>query len=175
MKILSTASAVAALITATAAQAQDAGKAFECNLPYREAMMAMASLDVLSQSQVKGFIGLNGDGEKIEFAPGDTLVYGVKPKSLNLKVLPPHPVMNIKEQYTVEFTAVIAPVTADDDAVRQSVPWLVGCGEWSETCYRAEKETPQGAGLLRYVRTGDNPELQCKFTFTPKEFEALGD
>lgn len=175
MKILATATALTALLTANAAQAQDAGKALECNLPYRETMMAMGSLEVLRQSQVKGFIGLHGDGEMIEFAPGDMVIYGLKPKSLNLKVLPPHPTYDIKKDFAVEFNATFEPSEATDNAIRQSVTWaLDACSEWTENCYRATKATPEGAGQLTYIRLGD-PQLRCEFSFTPEEFEALGN
>lgn len=40
--------AFAALFVAGTANAQDAAKAFECDLPYRETMMAMGSLEVIS-------------------------------------------------------------------------------------------------------------------------------
>ena len=175
MKILATATALAALVTANAAQAQDAGKAFECTLPYRETMMAMGSLEVLRQSQVKGFIGLHADGDMVEFAPGDTLVYGLKPKSLNLKVLPPHPTYDIQKDYAVEFTAAFEPSPANDDALRQTNKWaLDACHEWTENCYRAEKATPEGAGDLTYIRVGD-PQMRGTFSFTNEEFEALGE
>ena len=176
MKAIVTASSLAALLTANAAQAQDTVKVFECTMPYRETMMAMGSLEVLRQSQVKGFIGLHGDGDMIEFAPGETLVFGQKPKSLNLKILPPHPTYDINNAYEVAFTAVFERSPALDVAVRQSVTWALGaCHDWSENCYRADKATPQGAGALTYKRIGDNPELICTFTFSQKEFEALGN
>lgn len=176
MKILVHGAALAALVMASAAQAQDAGTAFECDLAYRETMMAMGSLEVLRQSAVKGFIGLHGDGEMIEFTPGETLIHGLKPKSLNVKLLPPHPTYDIKKDYAVEFTAAFEPSEANDEAIRQSVTWaLDACGTWAEKCFRADKAKPEGAGLLSYTRTGDNPELTCAFSFSKEEFEALGN
>lgn len=175
MRILATATALAALVTATTAQAQDAGKAFECNLPYRETMMAMGSLEVLRQSQVKGFVGLHGDGDMVEFAPGDTLVYGLTPKGLNLKVLPPHPTYDIQNDYAVEFTAAFEASPGNDAALRRVATWSLDvCAEWTENCYRADKATPEGAGDLTYIRKGD-PTLRCTFSFSKEEFEALGE
>jgi hypothetical protein len=175
MKILATAAALTALVTGTTAEAQDAGKAFECNLPYRETMMAMGTLEVLRQSQVKGFVGLHGDGDMVEFVPGNTLVFGLKPTSLNLKVLPPHPTYDIQKDYAVEFTATFERSQGNDDALRRVAKWALDvCAEWTENCYRAEKATPEGAGDLTYIRVGD-PQMRCTFSFTKEEFEALGE
>lgn len=166
----------AAVLASSAAHAQDAAQAFQCDQPYRETMIAMGSLEMLRLSEVKAFPGLHGDGEMIEFVSDNTLAYGLKPKALSVKLLPPHPVMNVTKQYTVAFISAFEPTVANDDAIMQAVPWhLDACHEWAERCYRDSKATPQGGGRLSYIRIGDDPELKCTFTFTPKEFESLGD
>jgi hypothetical protein len=182
MKALVTASTLVALVTASAAQAQDASKAFECNLPYRDTMMAMASLEVVRQGQVKGFIGLHGDGDMIEFAPGNTLIYGIKPKNLSLQILPPHPTVDIGQDYEVVFSAKFARTDANDEAIKKSVKWHFGQCTVLENCYRAAEAEPEGGGKLTYKRlpsagllADHDPELECKFKFTEKEFEALGN
>ena len=64
--------ALASLLAASAANAQDASNAFQCEVPYEAAMMSMASLEVLGQSTVKAFPGLHGEGNLIEFASTGT-------------------------------------------------------------------------------------------------------
>ncbi|KPQ31545.1 MAG: hypothetical protein HLUCCX21_03380 [Porphyrobacter sp. HL-46] len=182
MNTLAYAAAFASLSIAGTAQAQDAAKAFQCDLPYRDTMMAMGSLEVLSQTPVKPFPGLHGEGEMIEFAPGDTSVFGIKPEGLNLKVLPPHPLINVQRQYTIVFSAKFAMAPTNDEKIRQSVEWGLGGCTALETCYRAEKARPEGGGVLKYQRlplaessAEYEPKIECTFSFSEEEFEAIGN
>jgi hypothetical protein len=164
--------ALASLSVAATAQAQDASKAFQCDLPYRDTMMAMGSLEVLSQTPVKPFPGLHGDGELIDFATAGTLVYGQTPKQLTLEFLQPHSGQP-RKKFTVSFSAKFAPSTATDEAIQQQVEWHIQCGALT-FCIRSSATRPEGGGRMEYRRK-DEFVLQCIFEFTPEEFEAIGN
>lgn len=172
MRKFGTFTAVAAMFSAGATHAQNASDAFECDLPYRDTMMAMGSLEVISQTPVKPFPGLHGDGELIEFAPGASTVFDIKPQMLSVEFLQPHS-MQARQHYTVTFSASFARSTATDEAIQRSVDWHIGCGAL-EFCIRSAAARPEGGGRFEYRRKADL-ELQCIFEFTPKEFEAIGN
>ncbi|MCR9179537.1 MAG: hypothetical protein NXH71_04810 [Erythrobacteraceae bacterium] len=81
-------SAFDSLAFAGTVQGQDARNAFDCDLPFRDAIMAMVSLEVLNQTPVKPFPGLHGGGDLIAFSTGKS-VFGLPPQSLTLQILQP--------------------------------------------------------------------------------------
>ncbi len=161
----------AAMLLATTAQAQNAAKAFECNMPYRETMMAMGGLAVASQTPVKAFPGLHGDGELIGFATTGTQVFGIRPDKLSVEVLQPHR-WQAKPQYKVTFAATFARATSTDEAIQRSVEWHILCGPRA-FCLRSSASEPPGSGRLEYRREAELV-VNCIFEFTEAEFEALG-
>lgn len=172
MNTLAYVAAFASLSVASTAQAQDAAKAFQCDLPYRDTMMAMGSLEVLSQTPVKPFPGLHGEGEMIAFGTGKQAVFGLPPESLTLEILQPHS-LAARKIFRVIFTSTFVRSEPNDELIKQSVPWHFDlCG--LETCYRAEAATPAGGGRLEYSRKAPLA-VKCIFEFTPEEFEALGN
>lgn len=161
----------AVMLLSTTAQAQNAAKAFECNMPYRETMMAMGGLAVVSQTPVKGFPGLHGDGELISFATTGAQVFGIQPDKLSVEVLQPHR-WQAKPQYKVTFAATFARATSTDEAIQRSVEWHILCGARS-FCQNTEASRPAGGGRIEYRREAELT-LSCIFEFTEAEFEALG-
>lgn len=172
MNRLTTIIAIASLGVSGAAQAQDAAKAFQCELPYRDTMMALGTIEATGQTKVPGFPGLSGGGERITFAPDATLVYGQKPENLTVEILQPHP-LQTRQKYSVTLTATVARSAAADAAIQQSVPWHITCGAL-EFCIRSSEAAPTGAGRLEYTRK-EQLALKCIFEFTPEEFEAIGE
>jgi hypothetical protein len=164
--------ALAALGFSTAAEAQDAGAAFGCALPYRDTMMAMGSLEMLGQTELAPFPGLHGGGQRISFTPGSLSVLGAKPEMLFLEILQPHPTMGPKK-YRVSFTAAFANTPENDNAIQNSVDWHIGCGALT-FCQNTPASRPAGGGRIEYRREA-KLSLQCIFEFTPEEFEALGE
>lgn len=171
MRALGAFAALVALITAGTAQAQDAARAFQCELPYRDTMMAMGSLKVQGQTPVSPVPTLHGDGQLITFEPATTPVFGANPNRLTLEFLQPGQFQSPK-RFKVTFGAKFARTESTDEAIQQSVPWHIVCGAL-EFCTRAQAATPVGGGRLKYRRKTE-PSLECIFEFTPEEFEALG-
>lgn len=172
MKTIGFVAAVAALGVSSAAQAQDAGAAFGCGLPYRDTMMALGSLKVTGQRAIQPFPGLSGGGEHIEFAPGETRVLGATPQALVLEVEQPAELAS-RKLYKVSLLSQFAPTTTNDEAIKASTPWHFGvCGSY---CLRAEAAQKEGLGELGYRRNENPLKVECIFRFTPEEFEALGE
>lgn len=163
--------ALASLLAASAAHAQNSSDSFQCALPYEASMKALGSLEVLSQSTVNAFPGLHGEGNLIEFAPTGTSVFGAKPSKLTLEVLTPHK-LQPREKYVITFASTFAKTATADEAIQQSVTWHIQCGAL-DFCIRSSETAPSGAGRLEYRRKS-NLELKCIFEFTPEEFDALG-
>lgn len=172
MKTFGFLAALAALGMSSAAQAQDAGAAFGCGLPYRDTMMAMQALDMTGQTEVKPFAGLHGGGQLVTFAPGTARVLGATPTKLSLELLQPHQ-LAARLKYTVAFTSTFANTPTNDEAIQSSVEWHILCGART-FCQNTEASRPAGGGRIEYRREAELT-LKCIFEFTPEEFEAIGE
>lgn len=164
----------AAMLLATTAQAQNAAKAFECNMPYRDAVTSLAGLEVASQTPIDAIPALHGAGDLITFKTASASVYGVQPQSLSLRLLSPG-TLKMSQKYVFEFKAVFLNEPATDEAIQKAAQWHLGCGA-APYCIRSQTGTPPGAGRLEYRHEYDvrDATLQCIYEFTPEEFEALG-
>jgi hypothetical protein len=177
MRLIGGFAALAALASSAAANAQAANQAFECGLPYRAAMEAMATLKVTGQSRHDGIAILSqGPYEVVEFAPDTVQVFGQKPATLSLTVEEPLP-DDDEKLYSMTFEATFpADAIASDEAIIAANTWHISiCGEGSTLCIRADSAEPEGFGEMYYYRYRGEPfKLQCRFKFTEQDLDALG-
>ncbi|KPL67540.1 hypothetical protein SZ64_05105 [Erythrobacter sp. SG61-1L] len=166
---------MAAVASATSANAQTAGQAFECALPYQATMNAAGKLEVLRQSSSPGMALLSGPSNTVEFAVGETKVFGAVPTSLTFKLQEPR--QNApRKTYTATVNAYFPDDAATDQAIIAANSWHLGlCGPGLSLCIRAKDAAPDGAGELRYHRQKGTPFwLECVFEFSEEEIKALG-
>lgn len=92
MRLIGALGAIVMAGTATATVAQSASQAFECALPYREAMESLASLEVTGQEKSPGSdLLMQRPSETIKFSTDSLSVFGVKPTSVSLVAAEPLP------------------------------------------------------------------------------------
>lgn len=167
---------VAVLVAAsmsTSAIAQTATEAFECALPYRAAMEAVAALTVSNQREDNGLGGLLGKGAIVEFAPGSTLIHGQVPVSLTFTLREPGMLAD-ENIYTALFEASFAHDHVIDDALIASNDWRY-CGKDLALCQRTND--PEGGPTLRYYRDrvwddGEDESLRlvCEYKLREEDF-----
>jgi hypothetical protein len=114
--------AIAALGMSSAAVAQTAQQAFECDLPYGDAMGSMGSLTVTNQSSASESI-IAGPKSIVEFDPGALQVFGQAPTKLSLELVEP-PKSFPEGDLTVSYRATFARSDAMDAALQSAIGYL---------------------------------------------------
>lgn len=183
MRLIGVLAATVAAVTGTATAGQSAVDAFECKLPYHEAIQSLTTLEVINQSRSPGLAILNeGPYETVEFAPGSLRVFGDTPRHISL--IAREPAANARDKvYKVTFQTRLSGGPELNRAIVESQVWHLGHCVFG-LCIRAEEANPEGAGSLNYHRYEALDEendfygwlpysIECVFEFTEKELAEL--
>lgn len=161
------------LALATSAVAQtppSANSAFECNLPYKAAMMSMGGLTIKEQREPDIFERATNAIGIVEFEPEGVLVYGQKPSSLVLTIKEDKSRVRLGLPATVEavYVAQFPVSVATDNSIKAAIPWSeTGCTDLGICGRESSAENPNT--LLYYRNSDEFLKLECSVSINQDE------